>query len=260
MKKQFILTAFIVAILARESFSQDNPTKFEPFGKVTATVFANYHYNFTKDVEKKSQFELLRAYFGYNYQYSEKFSTKILFDAGYTQTIDNTGKTSSTFAAFLKLASLQYKMNDKFSVEGGMIATHIFDFQEKFYGYRYILETLQDLNGYYSSADLAVKATFVPVKMLEIHTGIYNGEGYQNIQDNFGVQKATFDIVVKPVDGLYFKTYYDIMSKSDTAITDDKELQTQRITNFFLGYEKANKFRTGTENDMILNEKNMADN
>ena len=259
MKKQFILTAFIVAILARESFSQDNPTKFEPFGKVTATVFANYHYNFTKDVEKKSQFELLRAYFGYNYQFSEKFSTKILFDAGYNQTIDNTGKATSTFAAFLKLASLQYKMNDKFSVEGGMIATHIFDLQEKFYGYRYILETLQDLNGYYSSADLGVKATFVPVKMLEIHAGIYNGEGYKNIQDNFGIQKATFDVVVKPVDGLHFKAYYDIMSKKDTAITDDKKLQTQSILNFFLGYEKADKFRIGAEYDIIRNAKNEED-
>ena len=259
MKKQFIITAIIVALIARESFSQDNSQKFEPSGKVTATVFANYHYDFTKGVQKKSQFELLRAYFGYNYQFSEKFSTKILFDAGYNQTIDNNGKVSSSFTAFLKSASLLYKMNDKFSVEGGMIATHIFDLQEKFYGYRYILETLQDLNGYYSSADLGVKATFVPVKMLEIHAGIYNGEGYKNIQDNFGVQKATFDVVVKPVEGLYFKAFYDIMSKRDTAITDDKKLQTQSILNFFLGYEKPDKFRIGAEYDMLVNAKNIED-
>ena len=259
MKKQFILAASLLLLFVQLSFSQDNTKKFEPSGKATATVFANYHYDFTKNVEKKSQFELLRAYFGYNYQLSEQFSTKVLFDVANNETVDKTGKVSSSYTAFLKLASLQYKLNDKFTIEGGMIGTHIWDLQEKFNGYRYILETLQDKDKFYSSADLGVKATYSPVKYLEFHAGLWNGEGYKSLQDNFGVHRASIDVVVKPVEGLYFKTYYDYMSKRDTAITDQSKLQTQSVLNFFLGYEKKDMFRIGAEYDMLTNAKNLED-
>lgn len=254
MKKQILFTAILVAAFQIVGFSQEEK-KFEPSGKATGTVYFNYHYDLTKDVENKSQFELLRSYFGYTYQFSEKFSTKVLFDVGYDEKVTDatTNKKSTSFSAFLKNASLTYKVTDKFTIEGGMIGTHLFEMQEKFNGFRYILETQMDKDKFYSSADLGVKATYSPVKYLDFHAGLWNGEGYKKIQDNFGVHKVSFDAVVKPVDGLYFKVYYDIMSKKDTAITDNDRLQTQNILSFFLGYEKKDKYRVGAEYNMVNN-------
>jgi hypothetical protein len=145
-------------------------------------------------------------------------------------------------------------MNNMFGIEGGMIATHTFDLQEKFYGYRYILETLIDKEKYYSSADLGVKATFIPVEKLEFHAGLYNGEGYKKIQDSYGLQKASFDVVIRPVEGLVFKTYYDFHGKKDTANGEVVELSKMQLLNFFLGYEKKDKFRIGAE--YIINKNN----
>jgi hypothetical protein len=250
MKNRFLISVLIFYFSVQLTFAQENEKKFEPGGKATGTVFLNYHYDMTKNAEKKSQFELLRSYFGYLYNFSENFSSKIVFD------VANDGKA---FSAFLKNASLEWKKNNAFSLEGGMISTHAFDTQEKFYGYRYILETLQDKDKFYSSADLGVKATFKPVDKVEFHAGLYNGEGYKKIQDDFGCHKASFDVVLRPVKGLTFKTYYDLMPKRDTAIYNEDMLQTQNILNFFLGYEVTNLFRLGVEYDFQKNSANRND-
>lgn len=247
MKKKNMVMVFLI-ICSLEIFAQTGANKFEPSGKVFGTVFLNYHYDMTENVNKKSQIEILRSYLGYQYAFSERITSKVLFDMG------NDGKA---FSAFLKNASLEWKINNLFVLEVGMISTHIFDNQEKFYGYRYILETLQDKDKFYSSADLGVKATFKPLDFVEFHVGLYNGEGYKKIQDEFGVQKTSFDLVIMPVKGLIFKTYYDFMSKRDTAISDRDLLQTQSILNFFLGYELVNVFRAGIEYDMLSNNSNI---
>ncbi|MGE5406806.1 MAG: hypothetical protein ACM3NR_03750 [Methanosarcina sp.] len=246
MKKNIFTLVFLLS--SPVIFSQAAEKKFEPSGKVLGTVFLNYHYDMTENVTKKSQIEILRSYLGYQYSFSEKITSKILLD------ISNDGKA---FSAFLKNASLEWKISKTLALEGGMISTHIFDTQEKFYNTRYILETLQDKDKFYSSADLGVKATFKPFSFMELHAGFYNGDGYKKIQDDFGVQKASFDVVIMPVKGVTFKTYYDFMPKRDTAITNRDLLQTQSILNFFLGYELVNVFRAGIEYDMLGNSGNV---
>lgn len=203
--KNIIITVVIILYFPTHTIlAQVEEKKFEPGGKATATVFLNYHYDMTKNVEKTSQFEFQRSYFGYVYNFSEKISSKIIFDAG------NDGKA---FSAFLKNASLEWKPDTKFVLEGGIISTNIFDTQEKFYGYRYIMESMQDKDKFYSSADLGFRATYKPVSILELRLGVFNGDGYKKIQDEYGVHKTSFDIVVRPVKGVTFKTYYDFMPK-----------------------------------------------
>ncbi|MBI9067273.1 MAG: hypothetical protein JEZ09_08270 [Salinivirgaceae bacterium] len=261
MKASKIFTLLLMLFTMLTSYAQEEEKKeeFKPNGKATGTVFFNYHYDLTEGVEKKSQFELLRSYFGYTYNFSEKFTTKVLFDVGYEEKVTDalTNKKTNSFTAFLKIASLEYKINKMLTIEGGMIATHIGDVQEKFWGYRYILATQQIRDKFNSSADLGVKGTFKPIDMLEFHLGVYNGEGYKSIQDNFGSQRVTADVVIRPIEGLIFKTYYDIKPKRDTsALVTDSLKQTQNILNFFLGYEKKDLFRLGVEYNMLTDAEN----
>ncbi len=245
MKKIIFSATLILICSVQFAFAQDEVKKFEPNGKVQGTVFFNYHYDLTENAQKKSQFELLRSYFGYSYNFSEQFSTRIVFDVGYDSRIDANQKTKNSYSAFLKIASLQWKYKDLFTAEGGMIPTNMYDTQEKFLGYRYLLEPLQDR--YFPSADLGVRASYKPVKMIELRTALYNGEGYKSIQDNYGLQKFTADIIIRPIEGLTFKTYYDIMSKKDTLGGQVIKLENKQLLNFFLGYEKKDMFRVGAE-------------
>jgi hypothetical protein len=259
MKNIILLLVLCFSIVTKTSFAQEEGKKFEPSGNAIITIFTNYHYDFTNGVEKKSQFELQRAYFGYAYNFSEQFSTRLVLDVGYNETVDSKDKSSSSYAVFLKFASLEWKMNDNFKVEGGMIPTHIFDLQEKFYGYRYILQTVQDRGKDLTSADLGVKASFKPDEIIEFHAGIWNGDGYKNIQDSYGMHKASVDFVLRPFDGLVFKTYFDVMSKKDTLNAEVVKLETKELLNFFLGYEKKEKFRVGVEYASQYNSEHIKD-
>lgn len=247
MKEKIIFTTIFCFLVFNQNFAQETGKKVEPNGKATGIVFSNYHYDLTKNSEKKSQFEILRAYLGYLYNFSDKFHSKIVLD------VSNDGKA---FSAFLKAASLEWKINDRFFLEGGMIGTLAFDTQEKFYGQRYIMEAFMDKNKFYSSADLGIKATFKPIDIVELHAGVFNGEGYKKIQDDFGVHRTSFDVVIKPVKGLLFKAYYDIMPKRDTAITNEDLLHPQSVFSLFLCYEVLNSFRAGIEYDRQNNSDN----
>ena len=72
---------FTIAVLAfftvSSGYAQNEENEFKPSGKASGTIFLNYHYDATEGAEKKSQIELLRAYLGYSYNFSEKIWVKI---------------------------------------------------------------------------------------------------------------------------------------------------------------------------------------
>ena len=74
MKKRTLLILILITI---KSYSQDSS-----FGKPNFKIFWNYHNDFTKEVTKKSAFELKRVYLGYKYNFNDNISGKINFDIG----------------------------------------------------------------------------------------------------------------------------------------------------------------------------------
>ena len=62
MKKTILLILILITI---KSYSQDSS-----FGKPNFKIFWNYHNDFTKEVTKKSAFELKRVYLGYKYNFN----------------------------------------------------------------------------------------------------------------------------------------------------------------------------------------------
>lgn len=250
MRKSFLIALGSVLTLSNGILAQADEKKFEPSGKMTGTVFANYHYDLTDNAEKKSQFELLRAYVGHLYTFSDQISSRIILDACYD------GKA---FTTFVKNAALEYRLNNEILIEGGMIGTHGFDTQEKFFGYRYVLETLMDRDKFISSADLGVKITYKPSEMVEFRASVANGDGYKKIQDDFGMHRSSIDVIFHPVKKITVKAYYDFLPKRDTAIKNEDFLRTQNNMSLFLGYEEPSFFRIGAEYDMQVNSENKND-
>jgi len=98
MKK---ITLLILILITIKSYSQDSS-----FGKPNFKIFWNYHNDFTKEVTKKSAFELKRVYLGYKYNFNDNISAKVTYDIG-----SNSG--GSAYTAYVKIAQLDWKLNPK---------------------------------------------------------------------------------------------------------------------------------------------------
>ena len=73
------ITTLILILAFTENYSQ---IEFQQNGAPHFKIFWNYHNDFTKDVTKKSEFELKRVYLGYKYNFSKNISAKVTYDIG----------------------------------------------------------------------------------------------------------------------------------------------------------------------------------
>ena len=228
------LAALTGTLLSFNASAQSENT-FAPHGSPHALIFTNVNTTFNKDGNSKA-FELNRAYFGYEYFFSKKISSRITFD------IADPGVGGLKMTAILKFAYVQYK-SDNFSARFGVISTDQFTLQEKQWGYRYISKSFQDAYNFGPSADLGAAVEYSPAKIISLDASLLNGEGYKNIQLD-STFKATLGITLKPFKGFQFRGYIDIMD-NDFA---------QTSTSLFAGYTLKN-FKTGAEYNMQKNNK-----
>jgi len=236
--KLSIIAVFIIATGIKAQEVEKNKEVI-PSGKPSVKIFTNAHSSFI-DGENTSAFELQRAYFGYSYQLSENFSTKISLDVG------DPGVGKFQMTAYLKNASLTYK-KDKFIANIGLIGLYGFKAQETQWGYRYLYKSFQDEHKFGSSADLGASFVYKFSNYISADMMIINGEGYKNIQSD-NTYKGAFGLTITPVKNLNFRAYYDLM------ITD----VAQQTLALFAGYN-ATKFKVATEYNYQKNQKLIED-
>lgn len=223
----------IIASLAIATTISAQTSDFKPSGKATAKVFADFFVNH-QNSKTNSGFEINRAYFGYGYNFSEKFSGKVLLDVG-----SNSG--GSAYTAFLKNALAEYK--DKVvTIDLGMIGTDAFSTQESFFGRRYVQKMIQDYAGINSSADLGASIKIKAAPMLSFDAAILNGEGYKKVQAD-STLKFTVGATLTPVKGLTARVYGDYLSNNKKMKPAGKD---QTTFTAFLGYA-AEKASLGAE-------------
>jgi len=241
MKKQ-ILNFAAIMLLAAPVFAQTTTTEtatseFKPSGKASGRVFFNFHH-FYKGATPINAFEIQRAYLGYTYNFSEAITGKVVLDGARKS-------EASEYTAFLKIAQLDWKLNDKALLSMGMIGLKQFDTQEKFWGYRYVYKDFQDEFGFGTSADLGcnLEYTFSPKVMANLF--VVNGEGFTRVQDSNGKIKVGGSVVYEPVKGLLLKGYYSNYSGQQANAAGELR-DTAAIQNYevFAGY-KTEKFRVG---------------
>lgn len=246
--KKFNLLLLFALIFSGLLFSQEteSPETFKASGNAFGKVFFNYHYDLTKDSEKRNSFELQRTYLGYKYNFSKSISAKI--------TLDGARKSdASSYTVFLKTAQLDWKIANPIKLSVGMIGLKQFDTQEKFWGYRYLFKSFQDEFALGSSADLGVNAEIKIIDNLTANVFVLNGEGYTKVQDNMGRMKAGGNLIYTPVKGLILKGYYDIYGgKEENGAEEAVDTASVHTIAFFAGYG-AKKFRIGGEFDIQYN-------
>lgn len=208
--KKSVLTTLVVLCITFIAMSQEPKAAFTPNGKPFVKVFSNFHSKFS-DGKSASAFELTRAYLGYEYFFSEKFSGKLNFDIG------NPGVGGLQMTAYIKNAYLQYQEKN-LTVNFGMISTTEFKIQEDLWANRYVEKVFQDLYGMAPSADLGVSVSYKFNDILSADVALTNGEGYKKLQAD-SVFKSTLGLTINPVKQLTIRGMVDFMGSKNTQST-----------------------------------------
>lgn len=200
MKKTSLLLCLVLGIVTM-GFSQESTEEFVPNGKPLALIFTNFH-TAISDGETLPEFENTRAYLGYEYNFSEYFYAKVVFDVGNPK--DDGGHELS---AFLKNASLQYKKGDV-KAYFGMISTTQFKVSEKLWGNRYMMKSYQDEYKFNSSADLGFAIDYQFADFISADFSVINGEGYKKVQSDDFLRYGV-GATLKPAKNIVARLFVD---------------------------------------------------
>ena len=236
MKKKFIMAGLLTCIgIAAQA--QDTKTEM-PKGKAIVQVFGNFHTGFGAENDDRG-FELERSYLGYEYNLGDGLTVKGVMDIGKSADVSDYQRI-----AYIKNAMLSWK-NGNLTLNGGLISTTQFNFQEKFWGYRYIMKSFLDEYKFGSSADLGVSAVYNFADWISADVIVVNGEGYKKIQKNDGLNYG-LGVTLTPVKGFQVRLYSGLNESGEKGKSD--------ITNMaaFMGYKHEN-FTIGAEYNYMMN-------
>ncbi len=231
--KTKVLLASALAFMCVTSQGQETKTS-EPKGKGIVQVFSNFNFG-----EDKKAFELERTYLGYEYNLNDGLSVKGVMDIGKSSNVEDYHRI-----AYIKNALVQWKKGG-LTLNGGLISTTQFNFQEKFWGYRYIMKSFQDQYKFGSSADLGISVAYKFADWFSADAIIVNGEGYKKVQKDDGLNYG-LGLTLTPIKGWSIRLYGAINEK-----TEDNQKNTINLA-AFTGY-KNERFTIGAEYNLMQN-------
>ena len=237
MKTKTIIAGMMLACIGITAQAQNTKTE-EPKGKAIVQVFGNFHSGFGTENDDRG-FELERSYLGYEYKLSKGLSVKGVMDIGKSNDVSDYQRI-----AYIKNAMVSWKTSN-LTLNGGLISTTQFNFQEKFWGYRYIMKSFQDQYKFGNSADLGISVTYKFTNWLSADAIIVNGEGYKKIQKNDGLNYG-LGTTLTLAKGLQIRLY--------GGVNESSEQDKKNIVNMaaFIGY-KNDKFTIGAEYNKMWN-------
>ena len=238
IKKNYLISLFAFGCLCL-NVSAQNQTD-EPKGKAIVQVFGNFHSGFGHENDNRG-FELDRSYLGYQYDLGKGLQIKGVMDIGQSDDVNDYHRI-----AYIKNAQISWKTGN-WTLTGGLISTTQFNMQEKFWGYRYVMKSFQDLYKFGNSADLGISAAYKFNDWLSADAIVVNGEGYKKVQKNDGLMYG-LGATLSPVEGLSMRVYYGLNEASEVDPENIQNLAT------FIGY-KGKKFSLGAEYNRIWNAK-----
>lgn len=236
MKMKMIM-AGVLTCIGMSAQAQDAKLE-EPKGKAIVQVFGNLHTGFGTENDDRG-FELERSYLGYEYQLTKALSVKGVMDIGKSSDVSDYHRI-----AYIKNAMVTWKTG-KLTLNGGLISTTQFNFQEKFWGYRYIMKSFQDQYKFGNSADLGISASYKFADWISADAIVVNGEGYKKIQKNDGMNYG-MGITLTPTKGLQIRLYGGLNESAEEGMKDVVNLAA------FVGY-KCDKFSIGAEYNQLKN-------
>lgn len=204
--KKVIIAAVVLLIRGTILYSQTTQIT----GKPIAEIFTDFHYNIN-DTSNTTGFGINRAYLGYNFLPGDNFSASIIINVGSPEELAE--GTEHRRYAYFREASLSYSKN-KLTLAFGMTSTRIFDYQQKFWGKRYVANTYLSINGYGYVADLGFVADYKFNDVFKADFTLMNGKGYSELQLDNNLRSSA-GINITPTKQLAFRLYGDLLKNKN---------------------------------------------
>lgn len=242
MKMKFIVAGLLACIGI--GAQAQNVKSEEPKGKAIVQMFGNFHTGFGENNDDRG-FDLERSYLGYEYKLGNGLSLKGVMDIGKSSDVSDYQRI-----AYIKNAMVSWKKGD-LTLSGGLISTTQFNFQEKFWDYRYIMKSFQDQYKFGNSADLGISAAYKFADWISADAIIVNGEGYKKVQKSDGLNYGA-GLTMTPVKGFQIRLYGGLNEGAEDGKEDIVNMAA------FMGY-KCDKFSIGAEYNLMQNASNKKD-
>jgi len=265
MKARTLFLTLFIFTQSIPCFAQVDTT-FKPTGNVLVQIINRTLYETNGNSGKYGMY-INRAHFGYRYQFAPKWSGTVILDAGRPTVFGNLSvkdslennlsysynyKEGSYYAMTLKFSYLEFNPTSKIKLQAGGILQNHYITQEKFWGYRYILETFDDRYFGIPSSDLGFIGYFSPLDWLSFDAALTNGEGFRFNQDSQGKVKYAAGVDIKPIKNWITRFYYD-----NSVSSDPSKPATQQLLSVFSGYRLPGVFRIGAEYNYHVNHGNL---
>jgi hypothetical protein len=190
----FSFTAVTVTAQTQAAAPPPAPSPDTPSIRVGATIFTDYAVQQEPaiiDVDgnqvEQSQFEITRAYINLTGNASKRIAFRLTTDIA-----RETGTGSAlngSYTVRLKFAYIQWNLDDALGKDAyvrlGIQPTPWLVHMDDIYRYRFQGQEFEERDGYLTFADVGVSMHYtVPHDYGDVHTGLYNGEGYAHIDPN----------------------------------------------------------------------------
>lgn len=234
MKIQHLFT-FVLICFSTVLYSQEKETnEFKPSGSVIARAFLDY----STDFDNESGFDITRAFLGYKYQILPELSAQAIIDGA-------AGNKDDRLEVYVRNAFLNWKDN-KLNANVGLIGLLQFSKQEKYWQYRYVLKSFQDLNKMAPSVDLGLTAEYKIADFLSADISLTNGTGYKEVKKS-GSKRYAGGLSFYPVKNTIFRIYSDIYNESK----DLRNNLPEGITSGNYKHQYTLSLFAGYQNDMV---------
>lgn len=231
-------------------------------GRISGLMFGDYFYNAARDTGTTSLshvanggnkdlngFQFRRIYLTYDYDISEKFSSRFRLEAD-----QNANTSDGKIGVFVKDAYLKWK--DIFTGSDlilGIQPTPAFEVAEGVWGNRFLEKTIMDLRGIVSSRDFAVslRGKIDNSGIFRYWIMIGNGSGNRPETDKYKRFYGHLQIV--PIKQFTATLYTDLRARPDildpTSTVPSAELISNNDITYavFLGYSEKNFYSFGIE-------------
>ncbi len=250
MKTILIIIVICISIISINA--QDSIPPIKNKHKIFANIFTGGYYNFNTK-KPNVGFELSTALLGYKFQKSKDLQFTLIYDVTHTtggiQVKDTSGNllpvnyfAGSEYTAFLKMAEIKWYFAKNFSLSAGQLLNQQYlTRQDKIWGHRYVMTTLQELFRMANPADFGMRVEYSNKKTFALSLGANNGNGPFYHQDTLGIVEYTSNLEIFLIKDFLFKTFVSL-----TPATYDTKNNLKTAFSGFLAYQKP-KYTLGIE-------------
>ncbi len=223
-----IMFLFILLASAGAVKSQNDKKQSYPQQKFFGSIYTGFFYDFAHKKTPYTGFELSTALFGYYSKISDNVTVKLIYDVTRTtsdiQVTDTAGIPmnvvyfeGSRYTAFLKQAEIDWRFAPDYELAAGQLLNQQYlTVQDKFWGYRFVAVTLQEMYRFGNPADFGIRLTRFFGKKALVSLGAVNGEGPFRKQDAASGLLFFFNAEYRP-DNFIFKWYADYVSVTEAS-------------------------------------------